>query len=198
MKPTLPAVEVEKAQAIAGFAAGQAAREKGYDVGALRALAQMGRETVIGALRLRPHGLQVQLCQIEHASLYAQPASDGRPDGQMRSDLRRLTHYALIYSDPETAFDILTATDIPDEVKRADFDMEAFKLAAHFESADSIMALSAHIAAQMGLLKETQPLPPEPATEDGPGKPVPASPPSSGRRGRVRAAAGRSVTSRRS
>lgn len=147
-KPRIKQSEVEKAQALARHHVGQAARQTGYDPAQLRAMVSFGKSTVISEdppLELLPQTLQVQLCLIEHAKLYPHSESLTVADG-----MQRLTHLALIYSDPDLAFEIFTDT-LPDEEKRQEFTRKAFALASQFSTPESIDLLSTHIMVQMQL-----------------------------------------------
>lgn len=147
-KPRIKQSEVEKAQALARHHVGQAARQTGYDPAQLRAMVNFGKSTVISEdppLALLPQTLQVQLCLIEHASLF--PHDEAMT---VATGVQRLTHLALIYSDPDAAFEMLTA-DLPDEQKRRDFTSAAFRLASLFSTPESIDLLSTHIMVQMQL-----------------------------------------------
>lgn len=148
-KPTIPKSEVEKAQALARYHVGQAARAKGYDPAALRALAQYGKATTIGegenVVTLMPQTLQIQLCLMEHSKFFTPAPTDTVADG-----IERMAHMAFIYSDPDQAFDILTLPGTKEEVCR-DFRRVAFTFAKYFAGEESINKLTAHITAQMQL-----------------------------------------------
>jgi hypothetical protein len=147
-KPRITQSDVEKAQAIARHHVGQAARNLGYDPAQIRAMVTYGKTTVISEdppLHLLPQTLQVQLCLVEHAKLF--PHFEGLT---VADGMQRLTHLALIYSDPDLAFEIFTDT-LSDEEKRQEFTRKAFALAAHFSTPDKIELLSTHIIVQMQL-----------------------------------------------
>ena len=157
-RPTIPAAEVEKAEAVAGFAAGQQARAKGLSPAALAALGGHGQKTRVNdELELLPLGLQVQLCLMEHAALFeAEGSADTPARSDLLSGLKRLTRLAYIFSDPEAAYSTLTLT-ADDAEKRRFFDNEAFALAKHFNDATSIDLLNGHISKEMGLLEAANP-----------------------------------------
>lgn len=159
-RPTIPAAEVEKAEAVAGFAAGQQARAKGLSPAALAALGGHGQKTRVNdELELLPLGLQVQLCLMEHAALFeSDPTKNEEPTTKnaLLSGLKRLTRLAYIFSDPEAAYSTLTLTADEAE-KRRFFDNEAFALARHFNDATSIDLLNGHISKEMGLLEAANP-----------------------------------------
>jgi hypothetical protein len=156
MKPTIPAAEVEKAEAVAGFAAGQQARAKGLSPAALAALGGHGQKTRVNdELELLPLGLQVQLCLMEHAALF-ESLNLETSNSELLQGLKRLTRLAYIFSDPEAAYSTLTLT-ADDAEKRRFFDNEAFALAKHFNDADSIDLLNGHISKEMGLLEAANP-----------------------------------------
>lgn len=145
-KPQISQNEVEKAQALARHHVGQEARQAGYDPAQLRAMVSYGKSTIISeGLELLPQTLQVQLCLIEHSQLF--PHDEGMT---VATGVQRLTHLALIYSDPDGAFELLTA-DVPAEQKRRDFTLAAFRLSSHFSTPESIDLLSIHIMVQMQL-----------------------------------------------
>ena len=147
-KPRIPQNEVEKAQALARHHEGQKARGQGYDPDQLSALATYGKPTTIKddpPLILLPQTLQVQICLVEHSKLFPHSDSLTVADG-----IQRLTHLALIYSDPDLAFEILTGLG-EEDTKRQDFTREAFRLAAFFSDSKDIDKLSAHIMTQMQL-----------------------------------------------
>jgi len=159
MKPTIPAAEVEKAEAVAGFAAGQQSRAKGLSPAVLAALGGHGQKTRVNdELELLPLGLQVQLCLMEHAALFEGGAADpsAAASNNLLSGLKRLTRLAYIFSDPEAAYSTLTLTADEAE-KRRFFDNEAFALARHFNDATSIDLLNGHISKEMGLLEAANP-----------------------------------------
>jgi hypothetical protein len=150
-KPTIPQAEVERAQAVARHHEGVKAREQGYDPAALRSLATYGKPTEIGGeppLVLLPQTLQVQLCLVEHSKLF--PHSEGLT---VADCMGRLTHLALIYGDPDLAFELLTAEG-EEQDKRRTFTREAFRLASYFDSPEAINKLTAHITVQMQLTDE--------------------------------------------
>lgn len=157
VKPKIPQLEVERVQALAGTHASQIAQAQGYDPAVMRALAQYGKSTRIGDLELLPLGLQVQLCLNEHAQLF--PEAD---PADLAQGMKRLCRFALMFSAPDAAFEILTQSDITAEEKRASLDRAAFAVAGHFRDDAAIEALSAHIAVQMGLLEDACPTLPEP------------------------------------
>lgn len=159
MKETIPQVEVEKAQAIAGFAAGQTARAKGFDPAAFRALATFGKETRVGELVLLPQSLQVQLCLIEHSALFEGHLGEA---GSLSCGLKRLTHLAFIFADPDAAFAALTDPAIDEASRRSEFSLAAFELARHFQTPEQIELMTAHISAQMGLMEDAAPAPAAP------------------------------------
>lgn len=159
MKPKIPAMEVEKAEAIAGVGAAQSARARGYDPAAMRAMASLGKSTWVGELELLPLGLQVQLCLMEHAKLYA--GEQVQEGDMMMTGLKRLTRLAYCFAQPDEAYDTLTLHLEDEAEKRRQFDREAFALAKQFEGAEEIERLNAHIAVQMGLLEEASPPLPE-------------------------------------
>lgn len=172
-KPKIPLSEVHKAQALGRHHAGQQARAQGYDLSAMLALATYGKPTEIQhdtrPLVLLPQTLQVQLALIEHAKLF--PASETA--ASVADGIERLTHLALIYSDPGQAFEILTDTAMDDDSRRREFRHEAFQLAECFDSDDAINKLTAHIAVQMRLAEGVMQQPekkPEPPAPTGRGK----------------------------
>ena len=152
-KPRIPLQEVHKAQAMARHHEGQKARSQGYDPAALKALASYGKPTVIGegetALELLPQTLQVQLCLIEHATIFPHDASMTVADG-----VKKMTHLALIYHDPDMAFEILTDTTKTRAETQREFSQAAFKLSRYFSDSEAIDKLAAHISAQMQLTNE--------------------------------------------
>ncbi len=152
-KPQIPAVEVEKAEAIAGFAAGQQARAQGHSPAAVKALAMFGKSTFVGELELLPLGLQTQLCLMEHAKLYEGDESAN----DLRHGLKRLTRLAYCFALPAAAYETLTRPDIDESQRRHLFDQEAFDLAQHFQTAEAIDTLNHHMAVQMGILEEASP-----------------------------------------
>lgn len=156
MRPQIPAAEVEKAEAVAGFAAGQQARATGHNPAAIKALSAFGTSTWIGDLELLPLGLQVQLCLMEHAQLFESDPSRLTSNSDLLTGLKRLTRLAYIFSDPEAAYDTLTQ-NADDDTKRRDFDRESFALAKHFQGAEAIDALNGHLSKEMGLLDEANP-----------------------------------------
>ena len=152
----ISAQEVEKAEAIAGFAAGQQARASGHNPAAIKALAAFGTSTFVGELELLPLGLQVQLCLMEHAQLFESDPSLATSNSELLSGLKRLTRLAYIFSDPEAAYDTLTQ-NADDDTKRRDFDRESFALARHFQGAAAIDLLNGHLSKEMGLLEDANP-----------------------------------------
>lgn len=156
-RPTIPAADVEKAEAIAGFAAGQEARAKGYHPEAMLALAGLGKATIIsnehGTIELHPLSLQVQMCLMEHQKLYHSVPPD---TSDMLEGLKSLTRLAYCFADPEAAFEALTCPGEDDD-KRRGFDRESFALARYFSTTEEIDLLNRHISKEMGLLEAANP-----------------------------------------
>jgi hypothetical protein len=158
-RPTIPAAEVEKAEAIAGFAAGQKARATGHAPSTIQALGGYGKPTVIcEELELLPLTVQVQLCLMECTKLYEEGGTPA-PDTVLNG-IKRLTRLAYCFADPERAYETLTQVGSHDDIRR-EFDLEAFALARYFSGAAEIDLLNNHISKEMGLLEAANPKLPE-------------------------------------